>query len=70
MRLTGGRKWAIALLYVVALTLAIEGAGYLIVRAYDNDLGNRSQRHLHSAIRGHELISIPTIGAPSIPGGA
>ncbi|MGH6898902.1 MAG: SGNH/GDSL hydrolase family protein, partial [Geminicoccaceae bacterium] len=55
MRIAGGRKWPIALLYVLALALLVEGAGYLIVSAYDNDLGNRSQRHLYSAIRGHEL---------------
>lgn len=55
MRFTGGRKWPFALLYVIALALLVEGAGYLIVRVYDNDLGNRSQRHLYSAIRGHEL---------------
>jgi hypothetical protein len=55
MRLTGGRKRPIALLYVIALALLVEGAGYLIVRICDNDLGNGSQRHLYSAIRGHEL---------------
>ena len=55
MRITSGRRWPIALLYVVGLALLVEGAGYLIVKAYDNDLGDRPQRHLYSAIRGHEL---------------
>jgi len=50
-----GRRWPIALLYAMALALLVEGAGYLIVKAYDNDLGDRPQRHLYSAIRGHEL---------------
>ena len=27
----------------------------LVIKAYDNDLGNSSQRHLYSAVRGHEL---------------
>jgi lysophospholipase L1-like esterase len=55
MRFVGSRTWPFALLYAIALALLVEGAGYLIVRGYDNDLGNRSQRHLYSAIRGHEL---------------
>jgi hypothetical protein len=51
----GGRRWPIALLYIVGLALLVEGAGYIVVRAYDNELGDSSQRHLYSAIRGHEL---------------
>jgi lysophospholipase L1-like esterase len=37
------------------LALLFEGAAGLVVKAYDNDLGNSSQRHLYSAVRGHEL---------------
>lgn len=68
MRITSGRRWPIALLYVVGLALLVEGAGYLIVKASDNDLGDRPQRHLYSAIRGHELN--PGYRAPPIPRGA
>lgn len=50
-----GRKWLIVPLYLMALAALIEGGAYLTVKAFDNDLGNRSQRHLYSAIRGHEL---------------
>ena len=50
-----GRKWLIVPLYLIALAALVEGGAYLTVKAYDNDLGNRSQRHLYSAIRGHEL---------------
>lgn len=49
------RQWLIRCLYVGGLALLFEGAAFLMVKAYDNDLGNSSQRHLYSAIRGHEL---------------
>jgi hypothetical protein len=55
MPFIGGRRWPITLLYVIVLALLVEGAGYIVVRVYDNDLGDSSQRHLYSAIRGHEL---------------
>ena len=42
-------------LYVASLALLFEGAAFLVVKAYDNELGNSSQRHLYSAVRGHEL---------------
>lgn len=48
-------RWSIRCLYVVGLALLFEGAAFLTVKAYDNELGNSSQRHLYSAIRGHEL---------------
>jgi hypothetical protein len=49
------RRWLIRCLYVASLALLFEGAALLVVKAYDNDLGNSSQRHLYSAVRGHEL---------------
>jgi hypothetical protein len=49
------RRWSIRCLYVASLALLFEGAAGLVVKAYDNDLGNSSQRHLYSAVRGHEL---------------
>ena len=49
------RRWLIGCLYVAGLALLFEGAAFLAVKAYDNELGNGSQRHLYSAIRGHEL---------------
>jgi hypothetical protein len=49
------RRWSIRCLYVATLVLLFEGSAFLTVRAYDNELGNGSQRHLYSAIRGHEL---------------
>jgi hypothetical protein len=49
------RPWLIGCLYVAGLALLFEGAAFLTVKAYDNELGNGSQRHLYSAIRGHEL---------------
>jgi hypothetical protein len=49
------RRWSIKCLYVASLALLFEGAAGLVVKAYDNDLGNSSQRHLYSAVRGHEL---------------
>ncbi|HEX2479947.1 MAG TPA: hypothetical protein VHK45_11760, partial [Geminicoccaceae bacterium] len=42
-------------LYVASLALLFEGAAFLVVKAYDNELGNSPQRHLYSAVRGHEL---------------
>ncbi len=49
------RRWSIRCLYVASLALLFEGAAFLLVKAYDNELGNSSQRHLYSAVRGHEL---------------
>jgi hypothetical protein len=49
------RRWSIRCLYIAGLALLFEGAAGLVVKAYDNDLGNSSQRHLYSAVRGHEL---------------
>jgi lysophospholipase L1-like esterase len=49
------RKGLIVPLYVLGLALLVEGGAYLTVKAYDNGLGNESQRHLYSAVRGHEL---------------
>jgi hypothetical protein len=49
------RRWAIRCLYVASLAILFEGAAGLVVKAYDNDLGNSPQRHLYSAVRGHEL---------------
>jgi hypothetical protein len=49
------RRWLVGSLYVAILALLFEGAAMLVIKAYDNDLGNRSQRHLYSAVRGHEL---------------
>jgi hypothetical protein len=49
------RRWLIRSLYVASLALLFEGAAFLVVKAYDNELGNSPQRHLYSAVRGHEL---------------
>jgi hypothetical protein len=49
------RRWSIRCLYILSLALLFEGAAFLAVQAYDNELGNSSQRHLYSAVRGHEL---------------
>ena len=49
------RRWLVRGLYVAILALLFEGAAILVIKAYDNDLGNSSQRHLYSAVRGHEL---------------
>ena len=49
------RRWLVRCLYVASLALLFEAAAFLVVKAYDNDLGNSSQRHLYSAVRGHEL---------------
>jgi len=49
------RRWSIRVLYVAVLALLLEGLSFLTVKAYDNELGNASQRHLYSAIRGHQL---------------
>jgi hypothetical protein len=49
------RRWSIRCLYVASLALLFEAAAFVVVKAYDNDLGNSSQRHLYSAVRGHEL---------------
>jgi lysophospholipase L1-like esterase len=55
MRVVIGWRWLIVPLYVAGLALLVEGGAYLTVKAFDNELGNQSQRHLYSAIRGHEL---------------
>lgn len=49
------RRWLVRCLYVASLALLFEAAAFVVVKAYDNDLGNSSQRHLYSAVRGHEL---------------
>ena len=49
------RRWLVGGLYVAILALLFEGAAMLVIKAYDNDLGNSSQRHLYSAVRGREL---------------
>jgi hypothetical protein len=49
------RRWSIRCLYVASLALLFEAAAFVVVKAYDNGLGNSSQRHLYSAVRGHEL---------------
>ncbi|MGH6942646.1 MAG: SGNH/GDSL hydrolase family protein [Geminicoccaceae bacterium] len=48
-------KWIFAFIYIVVLLFVIEGISYVVVVGSDNSLGDRSQRHLFSAIRGHEL---------------
>jgi hypothetical protein len=52
---TRARRWAIGGLYVASLALLFEAAAFVVIKAYDNSLGNSSQRHLYSAVRGHEL---------------
>lgn len=49
------RRWSIRALYLAILALLFEGMSFLTVKAYDNELGNAAQRHLYSAIRGHQL---------------
>ena len=49
-------KVFVVLAYVVFLFLLIEALSYyLVVKVFDNALGNGSERHLYSSIRGHEL---------------
>lgn len=52
---TISRKWLLALVYVGVLAALSELCAYAIVSSFDNKLGNASQRHLYSPVRGHEL---------------
>jgi len=50
------RKILFSLLYIAFLLAILEVASYLVVvHLYDNKLGNKSERHLYSSIRGHQL---------------
>lgn len=50
------RRSLFVILYLVMLLIILEGASYIVVaKLYDNSLGNQSERHLYSSIRGHQL---------------
>jgi hypothetical protein len=39
---TRARRWAIGGLYVASLALLFEAAAFVVIKAYDNSLGNGS----------------------------